>query len=62
MDTIAVRIVTAALALISCLCIGGIVMIRTAGQEPPEVLGILASSCVTGILGIIVPSGRKSEA
>ena len=59
-NTVALVIGFVGIALLGCLV--GIVVLALNSQPTPDVLQNVAVGCLTGLVGLLVPSGRESVA
>ncbi len=62
MDEFLLRILVVSLAFISCLAIGGIVIVDVAGHSPQSSLGTIAGTATGALVGLLVnPNTRRKE-
>ena len=61
MDAGLTRMVVMALAAMGCLSIGGVVITQAAGHEPRPILEHAITACITGLLGMLVPTGGRAQ-
>lgn len=58
MDATVLRMVVVALGLVCTICLVGIILLASLGQEPPAALAAICSIAAGALVGILVPSGR----
>lgn len=54
MDVRVVVAVVVSLAVVACLCVGGITIASAIGHEPPPTLGTIAGTCIGALAMLLV--------
>ncbi len=60
-DVYLLRLVVISIAAAMCISIIGIVVVAATGHQSPESLTLIATSTVTALVALLVPTGRAPQ-